>query len=157
MEPRIVIIPTKKIAGLKRRASMKTNNSVINELWPNFMKSKHLIPNQISSGLFSIQIFNTDFLNADTEFEKWAAVEIEDFLSIPDNFDILEMQGGLYAVFIHRGVASMKTHNFIFNNWLPNSEYTLDRREQFEIMPVDFSPDDPEAIEEIWVPVIKKQ
>ena len=146
----------KKMAGLRRIAAIRTNNQIISELWPDFMKLRTLIKNQVSSDLFSIQIFNTSLFDEESEFEKWAAVEVDDFGSIPENFDTLEMMGGLYAVFSHRGVASMKTHNFIFKEWLPDSEYDFDKREQFEIMPYNYRPEDPEAEEEIWIPVKKK-
>ena len=157
MQIKIILILPKKIAGIRRTATFETNNMVIREIWPAFMKCKNQIKNQVSSWLFSIQIFDNSFPDEKTKFEKWAAVEVNDFESVPENFDTLEIQGGLYAVFIHKGTASMSTNNFIFNEWLPNSKYIFDNREQFEIMPPNYHPDDPEAEEEIWIPIKEKE
>ncbi|WP_419659877.1 GyrI-like domain-containing protein [Desulfosarcina variabilis] len=44
----------------------------------------------------------------------------------------------------------------IFGQWLPNASYSLDNREHFEILPAGYSPVDPNATEEIWVPVKQK-
>ena len=41
----------------------------------------------------------------------------------------------------------------IFGRWLPQSEYELDDREHFELLPEGYSPVDPEAEEEVWIPI----
>jgi AraC family transcriptional regulator len=65
------------------------------------------------------------------------------------------LQGGKYAVFIQHGpaVAVVKTMQYIFGDWLPKSAYQIDNREHFEVMPEGYSPVDPEAKEEIWIPI----
>jgi AraC family transcriptional regulator len=67
----------------------------------------------------------------------------------------LILRGGKYAVFLHQGPANAFQSAFqhIFGNWLPNSEFDLDSREQFEILPPGYRPDDPNAEEEGWIPV----
>jgi len=62
---------------------------------------------------------------------------------------------GLYAVFIHTGAASTapKTFEYIFETWLPNSEYLLDNRPHFEILGGKYKNEDPSSEEEIWIPI----
>lgn len=99
---------------------------------------------------------NWDF-SPDTLFEKWAAVEVSSFSDLPHHMDTYSLEGGLYAVFVHQGPAheAARTMHSIFGQWLPQSEYSLDNREYFEILPENYSPVDPDASEEIWIPVVK--
>jgi len=94
----------------------------------------------------------------DMEFEKWAAVEVADTKEIPQGMETYQINGGLYAVFVHHGPASAaeKTMQYIFGEWLPNSPYNMDSREHFEILPEGYNPVEPNAQEEIWVPVKEK-
>jgi AraC family transcriptional regulator len=65
---------------------------------------------------------------------------------------------GLYAIFLHKGPASqgLKTYNYIFLNWLPESGYVLDDRPHFAIMGPKYLHEDPASEEEIWIPVKAK-
>jgi AraC family transcriptional regulator len=62
---------------------------------------------------------------------------------------------GLYAVFIHKGPASQgeKTFRYIFNTWLPASDYLLDNRPHFEIMGEKYKNEDSLSEEEVWIPI----
>ncbi len=65
-----------------------------------------------------------------------------------------ELEGGLYAVFTHLGPATdLSTVMYIFQDWLPLSDYVLDDREHFEVLPQGYKPTDPNAREEFWIPV----
>lgn len=93
-----------------------------------------------------------------TTFEKWAVVEVSDTDSIPTGMESYNLPGGQYAVFHHKGPASAAPQVFqrIFGVWLPGSEFELDGREHFELLPENYSPIDPEAEEEIFIPVRPK-
>jgi AraC family transcriptional regulator len=82
-------------------------------------------------------------------------VEVSAFSDVPHEMETCSLQGGKYAVFTHHGPASAapKTMQYIFGQWLPRSVYSLDNREHFEILPEGYSPVDPNASEEIWVPI----
>ncbi|MDM5154924.1 GyrI-like domain-containing protein [Bacillus sp. DX1.1] len=88
-------------------------------------------------------------------YQKWAAVEVKSFdKDISSELSTHTLTGGLYAVFIHQGTASdMSTFQYIFQEWLPNSNYSLDLREHFEVMDDTYRPDDLNAKEEIWIPI----
>lgn len=90
----------------------------------------------------------------DAMFAKWAAVQVQKYESIPVGMETYDLKGGLYAVFIHNGPATdLSTIFYIFQDWLPNSEYSLDDREHFEALPEGYNALDPNAREEIWIPI----
>jgi AraC family transcriptional regulator len=161
MEPRIETSALKKLVGKRIRMSYSDNKTF--ELWKSFMPRRKEITNNKTTDLFSMQIFdkNYDFKDLDQEatFEKWAAIEVTDFNTIPDGMEYYTLTGGLYAVFIHKGAAGTapKTFNYIFGTWLPNSEYLLDIRPHFEILGQKYIHEDPDSEEEVWIPVKPKK
>ncbi|WP_436518067.1 GyrI-like domain-containing protein [Ekhidna sp. To15] len=74
--------------------------------------------------------------NPNTEFAKWAAVEVANFDDIPKGMNSYVLNGGVYAVFLHNGSTQEfpRTMQFILEEWLPNSNYVLDDREHFELL-----------------------
>ena len=157
MEPRIELLAEKKLVG--KRLNMTVSNDRTFELWHSFMPHRKEIKNSISTDLYCLQVYdkNLNFkdFNPQTEFEKWAAIEVTNFSDIPDNMETYTLKGGLYAVFIHKGAPSsfQITFQFIFNEWLPKSEYELDNREHFDLMGEKYKNDNPNSEEEIWVPI----
>jgi AraC family transcriptional regulator len=71
---------------------------------------------------------------------------------------LLIVPPGLYAQFTHKGLPSSfsKTLEGIFNRWLPLSPYELDRRPHMEVMDEHYDPYDPQAEEEVWIPVKRR-
>jgi len=161
MIPEIKILSEKKLIGKRMIMSFADNKTF--EMWKSFMPRRKEIKNNLSSDLFSMQVYDESFdfekFNVDARFEKWAAVEVSDFDTIPDQMESFILQGGLYAVFIHKGAASKgpETFNYIFGTWLPASEYVLDNRPHFEILGKKYKNDDPDSEEEVWIPIKKKE
>lgn len=158
MDPKIEILPEKKLAGQRMIMSFSENRTY--ELWRKFMPDRNSIINKVDSSLYSIEVYPPDYFDQfdpDIRFEKWAAVEVSDFMNIPGNMETITLPRGMYAVFIHRGPASTgpDTYGFIFGSWLPRSEYILDHRPHFAWMGEKYKKDDPESEEEIWIPVKK--
>tara|TARA_R110000868_G_scaffold118534_1_gene314316 strand:- start:959 stop:1444 length:486 start_codon:yes stop_codon:yes gene_type:complete len=161
MNPEIRMLSEKKLIGTYRK--MSYSNNTTRALWQSFMPLKKQIKNTLGSDLYSMQIYNsiTDFndLDPQTEFTKWAAIGVENFEFIPDTLNTYTLKGGLYAVFLHKGLASefQKTFDGIFKDWLPTSDYTLDNREHFELLGEKYSPTNPNSEEEIWIPIKLKK
>ena len=161
MDPVIKILPEKKLIG--KRIKMRLADNKTHELWKSFMPRRKEIRNNLSTELFSMQVYDQslDFknFNQDTSFEKWAAIEVSDFDTIPDEMESFTLLGGLYAVFIHKGAASTgaKIFQYIFGTWLPSSEYSLDNRPHFEILGEKYKNDDPNSEEEVWIPMKPKE
>jgi AraC family transcriptional regulator len=96
--------------------------------------------------------------NPQSEFDKWAAVEVTDFDTIPEEMEMITLPAGLYAVFLHKGPASAgpKTYQYIFGTWLPNSDFLLDSRPHVAVMGEKYKQEDSGSEEELWIPVKPK-
>lgn len=155
MMVRIVDLQEKKLMGMSKEMSFKDDKTF--ELWNGFMKRRSTIKNRVDSNFISMNVYNKDH-TPDTIFKKWAVVEVKDFHEVPDVMLTYTLQEGLYAVFLHKGPASRfyLTQKYIFEEWLPNSQYELDHREHFEVLKENYRPDDPNAEEEVWIPIKPK-
>lgn len=157
MELRIEVLPEKKLIGKHLEMSFSDNRTV--ELWKSFMPRRKEINNTLTSDLFSLQVYAPSFdfekFNTEEPFEKWAAVEVQDFNSVPSGMEPFILTGGLYAVFIHKGAASTgpDTFQYIFGTWLPHSGYAADCRPHFEILGEKYKNEDPDSEEEVWIPI----
>ena len=156
----IEVVAEKKLIG--NRLVMSLADDRTKELWQGFMSRRKEIGNPLSKDLISMQVYDrllsfTEF-NDTTQFEKWAVVEVKDYAKIPEGMVSYTLSGGLYAVFVHRGLPSSfpRTAQYIFGEWLPNSEYQLDHREHFEIMGSKYRNNDPSSEEGVWVPIKRK-
>ncbi len=158
MQPEIKTLLPKKFIG--KRITMSLANNKTAELWKSFMPRRHEIKNVVSTDLFSLQTYSPDYFkvfNPNNEFEKWALSEVSDNNEIPNDMEVFNLEGGLYAVFFYKGLnTDPSIFQYIFSEWLPKSEYTLDNRPHFEILGAKYKNNDPESEEEIWVPIQKK-
>jgi len=154
-EPRFEQLVTTKLVGIC--LEMSRSNDQTSQLWRNFMPCRASVLNRTNANFMSMQIYpNGPIQIADpaAKLIKWAAVEVEDFSSLPDSMERYTLGGGLYAVFDHNGPATdLSTVMYIFSEWLPQSNYVLDDREHFEVLPADYKALDPNAHEEFWIPV----
>ena len=159
MQPEIRTVGEINLVGMRRRMSFAKNAT--SELWRGFMPRRNEIVSAEAKRLFSVQIFDrlpysSDF-DTETEFEKWAAVEVESFLpNIPEGMEKLTLAGGLYAVFEYKGTVEQfaPVARYIYSEWLPASGYELDNRPHFDILGEKYlGPMNPESEEEIWIPV----
>ena len=154
MKPRIETLTEKKIIGKKMTMSLAANKTSI--LWQSFMPRRREITNNLTTEMISMQVYDQplDFSNPNQEFEKWAAIEVADFDTIPDGMETFVLTGGLYAVFLYKGSSTdNRIFQYIFGTWLPGSKYSLDNRPHFEILGKKYKNNDPNSEEEIWIPI----
>lgn len=156
--PEVKLLKEKNLVGIHSTMSLTENKTA--ELWRNFMPRRKEIQSTIGKDLYSLQEYDPNyFINFDvkTPFEKWACVEVEDLNSIPEKMSALVLRGGLYAVFLYKGLSTnTEIFNYIFSKWLPESEYTLDHRPHFELLGEKYKNNDPNSEEEIWIPIKPK-
>ncbi len=155
IEPRIEMVEPKKLIGIPMEMSLSENKTGM--LWQMFMPRRNEVKNRLSKDYFSMQTYEKNWtFSPHKPFQKWAAVEVSEFSEVPAGMQTHVLNGGLYAVFIHQGPAATAptTMEYIFVKWLPNSDYRLDDREHFEILPENYNPLDEKACEEIWIPII---
>jgi len=160
LQPRIETLTEKKLVG--KSLAMTFSHDRTPELWRSFMPARKNIKNSAGTDLYNVQIYHhiskpADF-NEHTEFEKWAAIEVSSFDAIPEGMKPYTLAGGLYAVFIYKGMPAdfRETFEYIFYQWLPNSAYELDQREHFEILGDKYKNNHPDSEEEVWIPVKRK-
>ena len=159
IQPTIQTLPQKKLIGKSARMSLVQNTTPI--LWKSFMQNRKSVKNAVGTDLYSIQGYDdTSYFrnfNPQTEFTKYAMTEVSNFDSIPEDMETLIIDSGLYAVFIYKGLPQdfAKMANYIFGQWLPNSEYTLDNRPHFEVLGSSYIPNSKDSEEEVWIPIKK--
>ena len=159
INPTILHLSEKKLIGQCLTMTFVTNKTY--ELWSQFMPRRKEIQNTIGTDLYSMQIYAPHFFahfDPRREFEKWATMEVSNFDVVPDQMKTFTLPGGLYAIFLYRGLASEATDTFtyILYTWLPASEYELDDRPHFEILGEKYKREDPTSEEEIWIPIKPK-
>jgi AraC family transcriptional regulator len=157
MEPKIVDIPPKKLVGARIINSLAEDKTGV--LWQQFMPRRKMIKNRVNTDYWSVQNyknFDPASFTEDTQFEKWAAVEVSAYEDLPDGLETFDLPAGKYAIFIFHGLASEyhKALRYIYESWLPSSGYELDERPQFEIMGSKYyGPTDANSEEETWIPI----
>lgn len=159
-QPEIKTIVAKKLVGQKARMSVLSDKT--GELWRSFMPRRSEIHQVANNFLYSVQVFNSENyfsqFSPEAEFDKWAAVEVSDFTDVPAEMETLEIPEGNYAVFNYKGPANaaMPFFQYIFQEWIPKSEYAVDNRPHFALMGGKYRGNNPDSEEEIWVPVRRK-
>lgn len=156
MTPRIVHLTERKLVGMRVSMSFADNKTGL--LWQRFMPKRREITNNISGDLISMQIYPPAFdFNPSTQFEKWAVVEVTDFNHVPEPLETFVLSAGTYAVFDYKGSGNdTRIFQYIFTEWLPQSEYMLDNRPHFEVLGAKYKNASPDSEEEIWIPVSKR-
>ncbi len=155
MQPRIVNLTEMKLVG--KHLTISLVDYKVGELWQSFMPVKRNISTPVSNNLISMSVYKPGyFTNFDTSrnFEKWAALEVQNFEKVPDGMSTFVLPGGLYAVFAYRGLnTDHSIYDYIFKTWLPSSDYTLDDRPHFEVLGSKYKNNDPLSEEDIYIPV----
>jgi AraC family transcriptional regulator len=157
MKPRIERSNEKKLVG--KKLSMSLADFKIGELWKMFLPRKKAISNNLTNDLISMVVYPSRYFEdfkPSNEFERWAAVEVSDFETIPDDMENFTLASGLYAVFDYKGSDANSIFKYILGEWLPNSDYQLDDRPHFEVLGEKYKNNDPNSEEEIWIPIKSK-
>ncbi|MEO2061740.1 MAG: GyrI-like domain-containing protein [Christiangramia sp.] len=160
-EPEIKKTSAIKMVGIKVATSLAADKTSL--LWQRFMKLRGGIKNASSKDLYSVQVYGKNFMTGDFDtdsiFEKWAGMSVTDHDTSYKILENLVIPQGLYAVFTHHGTAKKfaDTSKYIFENWLPASEYRLANRPHFEVLGSTYKgPENPDSEEHIWIPIEEK-
>jgi len=137
---------------------MSLTDDGTSELWRGF-RSKLAEASTRPVTAYSVRVYGEDhsFSSFDpaAEFDKWAAIESDLNVANTESFETVIIPPGSYAVFKHKGTAmdAPKTFTHIFGVWLPTSVYEVGNRPHFEVLPPGYDPFDPNAEEEVWLPI----
>lgn len=109
-----------KIIGMKIVTSMRENK--IPELWNSFFDRIHEIENTVNPAVSIGVCFD---VQEDEHFSYIAGRVISDGHSVPKGMVLKKLPKQLVAVFTHKGPVEKlsETYNYIFEEWLPNSQY----------------------------------
>lgn len=156
MEPRIEIIAPRQLIGMRMRMSLAADST--QQLWRGFKSRMGEIHGRVDRNFLSMKCFEPPLplgMTPGSSFEKWAAVEVSAGSPVPPGMEPYGLPGGRYAVFVHHGPASAfgRTLQCIFGEWLPRSGARLDARPHFEVLTEHYQPLDPQAQEEVWIPL----
>jgi AraC family transcriptional regulator len=157
-EPQIKSINTKSLVGLSKEMSIINDSSI--DLFSNFAKHRKHI-DAVNSNVYEVMVYNKNYFkkfNPSNMFVKWVTVEVLDPESVPNGMRVLTLKKGLYAVFNYIGM--MKDFgsfmNYIFMEWLAQSNYLLDNRPHFQILGEKYKHNQPDSEEEVWIPIKTK-
>lgn len=157
MQPDIKQFESTAFVGMRTSMSLVQNKTP--ELWRGF--SSFLIKNNIQvEEKYSVNLYPETYFqafNPNAVFEKWAVIAEAHSNSISDELETLTIPSGLYAVFQYVGSsADPSIFQYIFNQWLPQSNYQLDHRPHFEVLGSKYKNNDASSEEDIWIPIREK-
>ena len=157
---RFIELPALTFTGFHLETNLILQQQIIS-YWQVLRQLSAKIPGKTDDAFYSVQVYDSpDYFRQfqpEQLFDQWAAVRVSEGSAVPEGMQQFHSPGGLYAVFRHRGTPAqfVQTAQFIFGSWLPQSGYKLDNRPHFERMAPGYRPDDPEAEEEVFIPVQK--
>jgi len=157
LQPAIKTLESKTLIGISRDMSITKDETGL--LWRDFMPQFKALNSDQQHDFYSLQCYPKGYFNLfapDNTFTKWAAVEPTKDIAIPESFKQFDFVGGLYAVFHYKGLSSDKRiFQYIYSQWLPNSEYEIDNRPHFELLGEKYKNNDPTSEELIFIPIKK--
>lgn len=153
-------MPEIKFTGI----SLKTNNPAempekCPQLWMDFMPREKEIKNVKED--IALGVCRTHRTDDQMTFEYYAALPVTEHEETPEGMKSESLPACEYAVFEHKGSLENlgNTYNFIYEEWLKNSEYQLVAMYDFEYYDEKFNHkdmNDPESKMYIYIPVKKK-
>lgn len=105
---------------------------------------------------YAVNFYPQDYFSRfapENPYDLACCVAADPMATKPDFLAEVVIPAGLYAVFTYQGLPSAAPFEWILGSWLPASAYRLAHRPHFEKLPADYRPNNPEATEEIWLPI----
>lgn len=155
-EPRLVSSAPRVLVGMHR--DLPLADPAVAALWRAFMPRLGEIAGRADADLVSVLVRRVGASGPPVPGEpvtRWAAATVVHDAPVPPGMRRLVIPAGEYAVFAYRGTAAGfgAAARYVYADWLPGSGWRLDDRPGFEVLPPGYRPDDPEAEEQVWVPV----
>ena len=152
MKPKIESRAAFSVVGMKYRG--RNENQEIAQLWGEFMPRIAEIKRPLNDGFTYGAMANYD--EESGLFDYLAAIAVENIEDIPEDMEGWDIPAQEYAVFTATLPKIMEAYNFAYKEWLPASEYEYNQGYEFEAYGQEFSPEDPESVFFIYMPVVKK-
>lgn len=150
---------SKKLIGISIETSVGNSQAV--HAWKEFMPLQKEVPGKKPGTYYSIQDYPEGYLDKfdpHAVFTTWAAKEIDASQEINDGLSSVELKGGLYVTFIHKGTAAEigQSLGYMYGQWIPENGYRIDTdRKHFEVLSKNYGgPTNPNSQEEAWIPIV---
>lgn len=148
-EPTIVTKRAFTVVGKSYRG--KNERDEIPELWRQFWQRHEEITHRTGAGVAYGVAGNKDPETGD--FDYVAGLEVDDSRDIPPEMVSWDVPEQTYAVFQCTLPTLMATYQYVFTEWLPESEYDLGDGPEFELYDESFSPEEGEFGMFLYIPV----
>ena len=147
-----------KVVGMKIHTSIKENS--IPQLWNDFIVRMDEL-NEVSVPDCSLGICLNETVtefNENSTFDYLACRVVKDNSTIPTGMEYREIPTQLVAVFTHMGSLDslIETYYYIYDKWLPESEYKLIDADEIEWYDSRFKFGEKDSQMDIHIPITKK-
>ena len=133
---------------------------MIPQLWQEFSPYISKIPNRVNpEQCFGLEVYTDSFMKT-KQWHYMVAVEVDTLENIPIFASAKTLPPNQYAVFTHKGLISSisQTFDYIYNTWLPKSDYEIAASYDFEFYDERFKEGQSEDSEtDIYLPIQLKQ
>jgi AraC family transcriptional regulator len=158
MEPKFVEKEAFKVMGFSLRGNPMSEEKYMDHegAWREFMKHYEKVKTfSTDNGYYGVYFG----VKGEEEgmMELIAGMAVSNVENAPDGLVIREVPKAYYAVFESKLKTIAQTYNYIFQEWLPKSEYEHDdyyTKPNFEFYPPDYSPESPSLF--IHIPINAK-
>ena len=155
IEPLKVVLESKLLAGISIFVPDTSTGEEISALWQSFFKEATLITSRtIPEKYYQVQFWSD--INELSGLYFFVGVEIESSKNIPPQFVMKEIPVSNYLRFVHKGFSNKVglTYKYIYNQYLPETEYILNKPFNFEYYGEKYQgPFNPESESEIFIPI----
>lgn len=153
LEPKIIFKDTFTVVGMEIITTQEDNNTnfTIPKLWSRFNPRANEINNRHAGGLGLC--VSEGFENCD--FSYMACCEVSAVDSIPEGMIARTIPACKYLVFTHKGSVDNlgETYDFIYGKYIPNANYEIQTKVDFELYDERFNPDSPDSEMDIYIPI----
>jgi len=156
LEPTIRFHPERLLIGLRTQfysVDSEKNNiaAQLPSLWDNFLERIGEVSNTLSGACYGV-LYRIDENNEQLNY--MAGIEVSRVNGIPDGMELMTIPESCYAQFEHRGQPEQlnNTVNFVYCNWLLNSEYIHSYGPDIEIFGSDYLPASSDSIIHYAIP-----
>ncbi len=129
--------------------------SAITQMWHEFTAEIDTIPARVKPEKYYQLLFWSDKYDCDN-FYCMAGVEVENLDEVPIYLTAKIIPPAKYIRFIHKGCSNTVglTYKYIYETWLPQSDYKLSIPYDFELYGENYKgPDNNDSESEIYIPV----
>jgi AraC family transcriptional regulator len=150
-----VELPAIFLAGFPLFVKDEDDGSLITELWGKFNKEVSNIPKR----LIPEKYYQVQYWSQDQELNGlffFIGVEVTAPDPLPLQFSLKNIPKAKYMHFIHKGLSRHVgyTYKYIYNQWLPKTEYKLNLPYNFEYYGDRYKgPDNDESESDIYIPL----